>query len=111
MKETALWLLVVVAAGCSGAKSNSGPPFLEGLAVNKETPIELKCRGNDPFLKAGAYTFSNKDEFRAAYSVLKDAQANGKEYAPGNGPVYNFQYFDTCEVTQSGQSFETWARR
>jgi len=37
MKETALWLLVVVIAGCSGTKSNSGPPFLEGLAVSKES--------------------------------------------------------------------------
>jgi hypothetical protein len=46
MKKTALWLLVVVAAGCSGTKSNSGPPFLEGLAVSKETPIEIKCRGD-----------------------------------------------------------------
>jgi hypothetical protein len=110
MKETALWLFVIVAAGCSGPKSKGGPPFLEGLAVNEETPIELKCRG-DQFLKAGDYKFSNKDEFRAEYSSLKDAQANGKEYAPGNGPVYNFQYFDTCEVTQSGQSFETWTRR
>jgi hypothetical protein len=42
---------------------------------------------------------------------MKDGMANGKEYAPGHGPVYGFQYFDSCEVTQSGQSFETWARR
>jgi hypothetical protein len=110
MKQTALWLLVVVTAGCNGSKSNSGPPFLEGLAVSKETPIELKCQG-DQFLKAAGYTFSNKDEFRAAYPGMKDAMANGKEYAPGNGPVYAFQFFQTCEVTQSGRSFETWARR
>jgi hypothetical protein len=108
MKQTALWLLVVVAAGCNGAKS--GPPFLEGLAVSKETPIILTCRG-DQFLREGAYTFSSKDEFREAYSGMKDAMANGKEYAPGNGPVYTFQYFQTCEVTQGGRSFETWARR
>lgn len=110
MKETALWLFVLVAAGCSGPKSNSGPPFLEGLAVSKETPIEVKCRG-DQLMKEGTYTFSNKDEFRAVYSGMKDAMANGKEYAPGNGPVYSFQYFGTCEVTQNGRSFETWARR
>jgi hypothetical protein len=46
MKEAALWLLVVVIAGCSGTKSNSGPPFLDGLAVSKESPIEVKCRGD-----------------------------------------------------------------
>jgi len=109
MKETALWLLLVFAAGCSGAKS-SGPAFLEGLAVSKETPIELKCRGNQ-FLKEESYTFSNKDEFRAAYPGMKDAQANGKEYAPGTGPVFPFQLLDTCEVTQSGRTLETWARR
>jgi hypothetical protein len=110
MKETALWLLVVVAAGCSGGKSNGGPPFLEGLAVNGETPIVVQCRGNQ-LLKEAAYTFSNKDEFRAEYSSMKDGMANGKEYAPGNGPVYNFQYFDACEVTQGGRIFETWVRR
>jgi len=107
MKKTALWLLVVVATGCSGAKGNSGPPFLEGLAVSKETPIELKCPGDI----SGGFQFWDKDKFRAAYEGMKDAQANGKVYAPGNGPAYDFRYFQSCDVTQSGQSFETWARR
>lgn len=110
MKKTALWLFLIVAAGCSGAKSKSGPPFLEGLAVNGGTPIEVKCRGNQ-FIKTAAYTFSSKDEFRAAYPGMRDALENGKEYAPGNGPVYDFRMIETCEVTQSGQSFETWVRR
>jgi hypothetical protein len=110
MKQTALWLLVVVAAGCSGPKSNSGPPFLEGLAVSKETPIELKCRGNQ-IVSAADYTFSNKDEFQAAYPSLKEAQANGKEYAPGTGYVYDFRLFQTCEVAQGSRTFETWTRR
>ena len=104
----ALGLFAVIAAGCSGPKGNSGPPFLEGLAVNGGTPLVLKCQGH-PI--SADYTFSNKDEFRAEYSALKDGMANGKEYAPGNGPVYTFQFFNTCDVTQSGQSFETWARR
>jgi hypothetical protein len=56
MKESALWLFVVVAAGCSGPKSNGGPPFLEGLAVNGGTPIVVKCQGNRV---SGTYTFSN----------------------------------------------------
>jgi hypothetical protein len=103
-----LSLSVVIAAGCSGPKSNSGPPYLEGLAVSKETQLVIKCRGTGI---SATYPFSNKDEFRAEYSSMRDGMANGKEYAPGNGPVYNFQYFDTCEVTQSGQSFETWTRR
>jgi hypothetical protein len=107
MKETALWLLVVVIAGCSGTKSNSGPPFLEGLAVSKESPIEVQCRGDI----SGGFQFSDKDRFRAAYEGMKDAQANGKVYAPGNGPAYDFRYFQSCEVTQSGRSFESWARR
>jgi hypothetical protein len=107
MKQTALWLFVVVAAGCSGPKSNSGPPFLAGLAVSKETPIEIKCRGDI----SGGFDFWDKDRFRAAYSGMKEAMANGTVYAPGDGPAYDFRYFQTCEVTQSGQSFETWARR
>jgi len=104
----ALSLSVVMAGGCSEPKSNSGPPYLEGLAVSKDTPIELKCRGN-PI--SATYTFSTEDEFRAVYSGMKDAMANGKEYAPGNGPVYAFQFFGTCEIAQSGRSLETWARR
>jgi len=107
LKEAALWLLVVVTAGCSGTKSNSGPPFLDGLAVSKESPIEVKCRGDI----SGGFQFSDKDQFRAAYEGMKDAQANGKVYAPGNGPAYDFRYFQSCEVTQSGRSFESWARR
>jgi hypothetical protein len=107
MKEAALWLLVVVIAGCSGTKSNSGPPFLDGLAVSKESPIEVECRGDI----SGGFQFSDKDQFRAAYEGMKDAQANGKVYAPGNGPAYDFRYFQSCEVTQSGRSFESWARR
>jgi hypothetical protein len=96
MKKTALWLLVVVASGCSGPKGNSGPPFLEGLAVNGGTPLVLKCQGH-PI--SADYTFSNKDEFRAEYSALKDGMANGKEYAPGNGSVYTFQFFNAQNQT------------
>jgi hypothetical protein len=110
MKETALWLFVAVLAGCSGGKSNNGPPLLEGLAVNKETPIELKCRG-DQLVNAADYTFSSKDEFRTAYAGMKDALENSKTYAPGTGYVYDLRLFQTCEVTQSGRSLETWVRR
>jgi hypothetical protein len=109
MKGTALWLSVVVLAGCSGGKSNSGPAFLEGLTVNKETPLDLKCRGHQ-VINAADYTFLTKDEFRAAYPGMKDAFKNSQEYAPGNGPVYDFRLFETCDVTQGGQSLETWAR-
>jgi hypothetical protein len=110
MKKTALWLLVVVAAGCNGPKTDSGPPFLEGLTVNEATPIEVKCQG-DQIIKSGTYPFSNKDKFRAAYSGLKDALENSKVYAPGTGLAYDFRYFQSCDVTQSGRSFETWTRR
>jgi hypothetical protein len=104
----ALCLSVVIAAGCSGSKSSSGPPYLAGLAVSKQTPIELKCRGT-PI--SATYTFSTEDEFRAVYSGMKDAMANGKEYAPGNGPVYAFQFFENCQIAQGGRDLETWARR
>lgn len=114
MKEIALLLSVVVAAGC-GAKSSSqgstgGPPFLEGLTVNNETPIELNCRGNQA-LEAQDMPFSNKDQFRAAYPGMKDALEKGKEYATGFGPVLNGQLLGTCEVTQSGRTLETWVRQ
>jgi hypothetical protein len=114
VKEIALLLSVVVAAGC-GAKSSSqgstgGPPFLEGLTVNNETPIELNCRGNQA-LEAQDMPFSNKDQFRAAYPGMKDALEKGKEYATGFGPVLNGQLLGTCEVTQSGRTLETWVRQ
>jgi hypothetical protein len=114
VKEIALLLSVVVAAGCGGSKSSSqgstgGPPFLEGLTVNNETPIELNCRGNQA-LEAQDMPFSNKDQFRAAYPGMKDALEKGKEYATGFGPVLNGQLLETCQVTQSGRTLETWVR-
>jgi hypothetical protein len=112
--KIALLLSVVVAAGCGGAKSSSqgstgGPPFLEGLTVNNETPIELNCRGNQA-LEAQNMPFSNKDQFRAAYQGMKDALEKGKEYETGFGPVLNGQLLETCEVTQGGRTLETWVR-